>query len=106
MVAQPNTVTIWSKEITPSVGTYIIPDGKTVGKVLTPGDVPVDSGYPGSQFRWPVENGGPIKSVAVNIEITGHTLQRKHGGYCVRVKMEWVGDCEPSTFSSGWLFVN
>jgi hypothetical protein len=38
--------------------------------------------------------------------ITGRTVKRRMGDEWVRVRIEWVGDCEPSTFCSGWLLVD
>lgn len=46
-----------------------------------------------------------IPSVAVNVKITGRTAQFTRAGYRVRIQIEWVGDCEPSTFSQGWLYI-
>lgn len=70
---------------------------------LRPGDDFADSGYPGCQFRLPVNASGPIKSVAVNIKVTGRTWKWRGDRCWVRVRIEYVGDCNPSTFASGWL---
>ncbi len=43
---------------------------------------------------------------AVNITVTGRTFQRPwgfSGPKAVRVKIEFVGDGEPSSFSGGWM---
>jgi len=43
---------------------------------------------------------------AVNITVTGRTFQKPNGKYgpeAVRIKIEFVGDGEPSTFAGGWL---
>lgn len=88
--------------IEPKVGDVIRLDGK-ISERLLQGDEYVDSGYAGCQFRYPLSNGGPIKSVAINIEITGRTWQRYNGAFWVRAKIEFVGDCEPSTFGKGWI---
>ena len=92
----------------PSVGDYLIPDGKPnkIGKLLLEGSDYVDSGFHGCQFRHPVLQG--LYELAINIKVTG----KKHwvGGhgsgnvYKSRVKIEWVGDCEESTFSGGWIY--
>ena len=68
-----------------------------------------DSGWPGCDFRFDVG----IASVAVNVHVTGrkerygHTCQIKgYGGLTgiwVRVRVEFVGDCEPSSFCNGYL---
>jgi hypothetical protein len=88
---------------TPAVGSYVLLDGRCIGENLLPGDNFSDSGYPGCDFRYPSATIGG--SVAVNVKVTGRTLQRKNGANFVRCRIEWVGDCCPSTFSSGWLLV-
>lgn len=42
-----------------------------------------------------------------NVEITGRTLQKRpyDGRLWVRVRIEWVKDGEPNTFSNGWMAV-
>jgi hypothetical protein len=73
-------------------------------KRLLPGDNFSDSGYPGCQFRIPVNGGmGPIPSVAVNVKITGKKSVRYNGDYWLRCQIEFVGDCEPSTFCAGFI---
>jgi len=81
------------------VGDYIKPDEWRLGSCLQKGDS-------FSPFRLPVNSNGPIKDLAVRIEITGRTLQWKHGENHVRVKIIFVGDCEPDTESGGWAVVN
>ena len=103
-VPQAKTVQVEHLQVTPAVGSYVILDAKLIGERRLPGDEPVDSGYAGCMFRWPV-NAKPIDTVAVNVEVTGRTLQRKWGGYYVRVRITWVGDCEPDTHGSGWMEV-
>jgi hypothetical protein len=39
----------------------------------------------------------------VNVVVTGRTWQRREGDYWVRVRIEFVGDGEPSVFVGGWL---
>ena len=92
-------------EIEIKVGSVIQPDGR-ISECLLPGDKYVDSGYEGSQFRLPTPGLEPlIKSMPVNIEVTGSTLQRRAGSYWTRVRITWVNDCEPNTTSGGWLLV-
>lgn len=92
--------------ITPEVGDVVIIDGKTISERLLPGDPePFGDGWPGCDFRYPLH----ACDIAVNIHVTGRTVQfNKNGNYggWVRVKVEWVGDCEPSTFTGGWLRVD
>lgn len=85
-------------------GDVVEPDGRICVR-LHPGDKFSDSSYPGCQFRVPVENGGPIKSLAVNIKVTGRGWKWRPGTdqSWVRCRIEYVGDGEPSTYASGWL---
>jgi hypothetical protein len=97
-------------DVTPKVGSYLIPDGPrhhayAIGELLLPGEDYVDSGFAGCQFRYPNPVFGASRAIAINLEITGRTIQYRDGGRYVRVKIEWVGDCEPSTFTRGWLRV-
>jgi hypothetical protein len=89
---------IWGVSVEPQVGSYIKPDGWPLGEALLPGDS-------FSPFRIPVSNGGPIKSLAVRIEVTGRTFQRKNGGRVVRVKIIFPGDCEPDTVTHGYMSI-
>ena len=48
-----------------------------------------------------------LHEIAINLRITGRTIQmRNHddAGW-VRCRIEYVGDCEPSTFTRAWLRV-
>ena len=87
------------------IGDYVDLDNDRCGENLLAGDDPVDESHSGSQFRFPLNNSGPIKSVAVNVTVTG----RRHywvgnGRSRSRVKVEFVGDGEPSTFLGGWVY--
>lgn len=90
-------------EVKAEVGSVIRLDEKNYSEVLLEGEDFVDSGFPGCDFRFPVMNG--LHKIAVNIMVTGRTSQYRDGARWVRVKIEWVGDCEPSTFSGGWMKV-
>lgn len=86
-------------QIAPKAGDYVKPDGWTIGGNLEPGDEPGSRGEGWScQFRLP----GRHYSLAVNIALTGF-LKWEHCQDFHRVKIEFVGDGEPSTFSRGWL---
>lgn len=84
------------------VGDVVEKDGGLAER-LRPGDNFADSSYPGCQFRVPVNGNGPIKSVAVNVRVTGRTWKWRGDRCWVRVQIEYVGDGEPSTFAGGWL---
>ena len=103
--AQTKTVTqdgFYDITVTPSIGGLIRHDDRDYSRLLE-GDDFVDSGYGGSQFRVPT-GFSHCPSVPLNITITGRTIQRERwGGAWVRIKIEWVNDCEPNTFTGGWL---
>ena len=88
--------------LTPTVGDYLQIDSWGHGGQLLPGEPYVDAGFPGCQFR--VEGGHC--SPCVDITITGKRAYR-HNGNClrVRVRVEFIGDCEASQFSGGWLIL-
>ncbi len=80
------------------IGDYIAYDGNA-GTILHEGETFTDSGFAGSEFR---SNSG----TAINVTITGRKWVIKNGRFAVRVKVEAVGDCEPSEFWGGYLFKN
>lgn len=82
------------------LGRYVRPDGWGYGNCLEPSD------WEPARFRLPTQSNGPVKSIAVNITVTGRTVRRDNGCYAVRVLIEFVGDCEPSTLVRGWMHVN
>lgn len=78
------------------IGTYVKPDGWHIGNVLK-------KGLDGFCDYYLLTNNNVIKELAVNVEITGRTRRRISGDYYVRVKITFVGDCEPDTVSGGWI---
>jgi len=95
-------------EVKPAVGLQIKVDGAKTHFRLTDGIEYVDSGFPGCDFYAVREFVEYPYSIACNVTVTGRTIQRPdgvHGRRAVRVELEWVGDCEPSTFSKGWLYL-
>jgi hypothetical protein len=89
------------------VNSYVQLDGGRLGDKLLVGDDFVDEGFAGCDFRYPnpVREWRESRAIACNVHVTGRTFQFKSGYRVVRVKVEWVGDCEPSTFTSGWLYI-
>jgi len=95
------------------VGAYLEPDRWDIGGLLMDGDDYVDDGFHGCQFR--LESGlarpeGGYYAIAVNITITGSKVFYENVGLSflrtkMRCKIEYVGDCEPSTFDHGWVTV-
>jgi len=80
------------------VGTVVVLDGASMSKVLVECDW-----WDRAELAWP----DPIfedRAWACRIHITGRTLQWDGGRQRVRVKLELLGDCEPSQFAYGWAY--
>ncbi len=115
-VSQPKTIDIptdgrdnandWGTEVEVNVGSVIELDSGRVEQLLD-GDDYVDSGFAGCDFRYPnvVEQWRTKHAIAINVEITGRVTRYRKDARWVRVKIEWVGDCEASNFSGGWLLI-
>lgn len=88
------------------VGDYVILDGGRIGELLLPGCNNVCPGGPGCGYRYPCP-ATSAHGIGCNILITGRTGQRRpySDGVFIRIQIEWVGDCEPSTYSRGWLLL-
>ena len=79
------------------VGTYVKPDDWVYGSLLK-------AGLPGfCDYYLPVNSNGPIKEVAVNIEITGRSRRRLMSDWYVRAKITFVGDGDPDVIVHGWV---
>ena len=97
----------WSVKLAPVVGSFIVKDGKEpIGEELLPCD-----DWDKAEFRWPnpIPEWRENHATAVNVEITGRTLQRipwHEGSDWIRVKLTWLtDDGEPNKTSGGWLWV-
>ena len=91
---------IYGNEVEVKLDSYIVPDGWTFGGIV------IASDWDKADFcltKSASYAGDPIESLAVNVTITGSTWQRRQGDYWIRVKIEFVGDGEPSVFSGGWM---
>lgn len=94
------------KEDTPKHGDFVRPDGWNWGNPLTKADDFKDSSFPGCSFRLNSEH----YDLAVNVTRSGRkkTWSKSYGTnpgtFKYRVKIEFVGDGEPSTFTNGWLY--
>jgi hypothetical protein len=82
------------------VGTYLEPDSWGIGELLRPGLQNFCS------FYLPTHSGGPIKEVAVDVEVTGRKPRWRQGDWYMRVKITFVGDGEPDTIVGGWVPCN
>jgi hypothetical protein len=93
--------------VEPKVGSLVHLDANRFPNRLLPGDDYVDEGFPGCEFRYPnpVRGWEEKHAIACNVVVTGRTTQRRGGENWVRVRIEWVGDCEASTFTTGWMMV-
>jgi hypothetical protein len=89
---------VWGFDVQPQVGLYVKPDGWAYGGRLIEGDS-------FSELRLTTNSGGPITDLAVRIEVTGRTLQRKQGVRSVRVRIVFIGDGEPDTITGGYMEV-
>ncbi len=86
-------------EYTPAVGDFVEIDGRAYGETLEA------SGDDFTALRLPLRNGGPIKSLAVKVEVTGRKSHWDGFGYSwVRVKVTFVGDGEPDTYAGARLY--
>lgn len=94
MTTATETAIIENRLVTVSVGDYVKLDSGRA-EWLKPCE------WDGASFRYP-----GLRDVAVNVSITGRTFQYRQGFYYVRVRIEFVGDGEPSSFCGGWLEVN
>lgn len=92
------SVEIYGTAYSIGVGSYIDFDHR-LGECLLPSD------WERADFRMPTRAGGPIESVAVNVELTGRTFQRRpySDDLWIKARVEFVGDDEPSTFAPAWF---
>lgn len=91
--------------VAPAVGNWLEPDGWKLGGLLS------ESNWEAADFRVGSTNAFDLYSdrpagIAINLEITGRDLRYRPGrgpANWIRVRIVWVGDGEPDTFSGGWL---
>jgi hypothetical protein len=107
---QTKSIKIWcgiNIDVTPVVDCCVKLGDKLasakMGERMLPGDDWAIEGYDGCDFRFPLAFGN---TRAVNVRITGRTTTRRFGDEWVRVEIEWVGDCEPSTFAKGFMLLD
>jgi hypothetical protein len=93
--------TAYGRTHTIQVGSYIKPEGWRLGNLLTPSD------WDGAEFRIESPN-YPGVTRAVNVTVTGRTFQGlpHSDARWVKVRIEFVGDGEPSTSAKGWWMVD
>lgn len=82
------------RQVTLKVDKLLFIDGWKFGVRLLKSD------WTKAQFRVQSQTG---LQPAINLTVSGRTVQRRNDTHVVRVKIEFVGDDEPSTFHYGWL---
>jgi hypothetical protein len=82
----------------PMVGEFVKPDGWYVGGELEASE------WEKAEFRLGTWRAGGVKMrLAVNVKVTGETVQVREGGFlAVRVAITFVGDGEPDVTVGGW----
>ena len=86
--------------------TAIYPDSwNTWEFVELDNDTYTDSSWAGCDYR---VSSGPSKDSAINVHVTGRTSKStgwgRIGTWKTRVRIEFVGDGQPSTFASGIVY--
>jgi len=93
----------------PMAGMFLAPDGWNARTVKTPrphwgGETLLEcTDWDKAAFRLPTRHIGI--EVAINVRITGHRVHVWDGRHWVRTRITWVGDCEPDSYSGGWLCI-
>jgi len=102
-------VEIHGELIRAAVGSALRLDGRPFCEILLAGDPePIGDGWPGCDFRYPnpIPEWRESRAIACNVTVTGRKVHWRGGCRWVRCRVEWVGDCEPSTYGGGWLAVD
>lgn len=86
------------RDRTIQVGTYVEPELWGMGENLQEGL----EGF--CDFYLTGWNTGA--TMAVNVEVTGRTVQRRKGDLWIRVKVTFVGDDQPNTTTGGWVLAD
>jgi hypothetical protein len=85
-------------DVTPMIGSLVEPDGWKLAEMLCPSD------WDKADFYLHTGHEHGVTKVAVNIKVTGRKTRRRYGNqFWVRIRIEFVGDGEPSKFHGGWL---
>lgn len=84
------------RERTIQIGTYVEPDGwRGWGENLEEGL----AGFCDFYLKGTMTGA----SMAVNVQVTGRTVQRRKGDLWVRVQVTFVKEDEPNTSTGGWV---
>ena len=82
---------------------YIKPDEWRMGENLKESDGYVDTSFAGCEYRLPTWNATGYE-LAVNITVTGRKSFWNGSTYETRVRIEFVGDGEPSEFTGALIY--
>ncbi len=81
------------------IGDFLKPDNWRYGEILQA------SGDDFSALRLPTCSGGPIRSLAVSVKVTGRLVHwQSFGNNWVRAKITFLGDGEPNTTCGARLY--
>ena len=86
-------------DLTPKLGSWVTPDGWQLG-----GGTLVESDWNKADFRLTTSHEG--LELAVKVEVSGRKVHFTSTGSRVRVKVTFLGDCEPDTETHGWMALN
>ena len=90
--------------VAPAVGNWLEPDGWLGAGGSGSGGLLEESDWSAADYR--IKGFSTNTSYAINLEITGRDIKYGPGGRgdgWLRVRIVWVGDGKPDTFSGGWL---
>ena len=91
------TTEIYGFAVVVGAGSVIEPDGWQISQRLE------ESSWDAAEFRIPTGHAFGVTSLAVNVTVTGRTWVSRCGDLWTRVKIEFVGDGEPSVMHKGWM---
>ncbi len=81
------------------IGTYVTPEGwRGLGERLEEGLAGFCDFYLPTGYQKPLQT-----HIAVNVKITGRRPIWRQGAFWLRVKITFVGDGEPDTYTGGWV---
>ena len=93
----------YMKKHIPVIDDPVHPDEWVSHSILEAGSTYSDSSFPGCEFYLNSDRYHDIRH-AVNVKVTGKPHFVSADWFKSRVKIEFVGDGEPSTFCGGWIF--
>lgn len=102
MTMDANSKIIEGRIVTVGVGSRVALESGRVEELM-----PCDWDQASFRYPNPIQEWREKHAIACNVQITGRTFQVKHGVIsAVKVRIEWVGDDEPNTYTEGWLLTD